>query len=80
MELWMWITGGLLIGFIFGMCLIYAILFKRKKPVGTLRVDRSDPTEAPYLFLELEYGGMEKIHKSKTVLFKVDLGSYLPRK
>lgn len=78
MELWMWIAGGFLTGFIFGFGL-KALLVKRKKPIGTLRLDRSDPNEAPYLFLELERGGMDRIYSDKTVIFKVDLNSYLPR-
>ena len=82
MELWMlcffWVTGGGLAGFIFGFGL-KALLVKRKKPIGTLRLDRSDPNEAPYLFLELERGGMDRIYSDKTVIFKVDLNSYLPR-
>ncbi|MBR3739255.1 MAG: beta-lactamase induction signal transducer protein [Clostridia bacterium] len=56
-----------------------AIILKKEKPIGTLRVDRSDPDEAPYLFLELEQNGMERIRQSKTVVLKVDLNGYLPR-
>jgi len=32
------------------------------------------------LFLELEHGGMEKIHKYRTVMFKVKIENYLPRR
>lgn len=39
---------GIAVGILLG-----AILFHRR-PVGDLRVDRSDPTENPSLFLELE--------------------------
>lgn len=63
----------------FGLGYLCSVLTRRKKPVGTLRVDRSDPDEAPYLFLELEQDGMTKIHQNKTVLFEVDLNSYLTR-
>ena len=41
----------LVIGIIIGI-LIGAILF-RHRPLGNLRVDRSDPTCGPLLFLEL---------------------------
>ena len=51
-----------------------------KKPIGTLCVDRSDPDTEPYLFLELEPGGMQQIQKNKTVTLKVNLDGYLPRK
>lgn len=77
MEIWFWGIGGLVLGLLLGFGL--SVVIKRKKPVGTLRVDRSDPEEAPYLFLELERDGMDKIHKAKTVVFKVDLSSYLAR-
>lgn len=48
---------------------------KRREPVGTLRVDSSDP-DGPYLFLELETEP-SFITKEKTVLLKVDTKSYL---
>lgn len=75
---WMWIAAiGLIAGALIGFAL--AIILKKEKPIGTLRVDRSDPDEAPYLFLELEQNGMERIRQSKTVVLKVDLNGYLPR-
>ena len=77
MEIWFWGIGGLVLGLLLGLGL--SAISRRKKPVGTLRVDRSDPEEAPYLFLELEQDGMDQIHKAKTVVFKVDLRSYLAR-
>lgn len=77
MDCMIWIIAGLAVGLIFG----YLVGKHYKKvPVGTLRVDRSDPTEAPYLFLEIEHGGVERIEREKEVLFRVDLNSYLPRK
>lgn len=47
MEVLFYILIGFAIGFI---CACITMLSLK---VGTLRVDRSDPTEAPYLFLEL---------------------------
>ena len=81
MELWMWLVVGWLGGTVIGYALSWLIVrwHDKKLCVGTLRVDRSDPDEAPYLFLELEQDGMTKIHQNKTVLFKVDLNSYLTR-
>lgn len=81
MELWMWMVVGWLGGTIIGFAISKLIMkhHDKKLYVGTLRVDRSDPDEAPYLFLELEQDGMTKIHQNKTVLFKVDLNSYMTR-
>lgn len=64
--------AGLLVGGIPAMLI-------RRRTVGTLRVDHSDPSEAPYLFLELKNGGMEVIRRRKRVAFNVDLNNYLPR-
>ena len=57
-----------LLGFMVGIVsfLVYLIV----RSVGTLRVDQSDPTEQPYLFLELDKS-VENIIKEKYVLFKV---------
>lgn len=81
MELWMWLVVGWLGGTVIGYALSWLIVRRHDKKlcVGTLRVDRSDSDEAPYLFLELEQDGMTKIHQNKTVLFKVDMNSYLTR-
>lgn len=48
----------------------------RPKPVGTLRVDRSDPDDAPQLFLELESMPSRLTHGS-IVTFKVNTKSYI---
>lgn len=50
---------------------------KFRKPIGTLRLDRSD--ETPYLFLEIEDSGMEQILKKKYVVLKVSLENYISR-
>ena len=78
MELWIWLIIGLLVGFVCGYGI--SVHLRAKTFAGTLREDRSDPTEAPYLFLELEPGGMEKIHQHKTVTFQVKIEDYLPRR
>ena len=48
----MWIllalVGGFLVGAVAARVFIYA------KAIGSLRVDHSDPSEPPYLFLEVE--------------------------
>lgn len=57
-----------LLGFMVGIVsfLVYLIV----KSVGTLRVDQSDPTEQPYLFLELDKP-VETVTNKKYVLFRV---------
>lgn len=65
----------LAIGIVVG-CILSRLI--PKKIVGTLRVDHSDPDSGPYLFLELNHGGMETIRKKKYVLFEVNLKSYIP--
>ncbi len=51
---------------------------RRRNCIGALRMDRSDPDEAPYLFLELDPDGMQKIHRYKTVTLRVRIENYLP--
>ena len=65
------------IGVLFGF--IFAVLLQKRKKIGTLRMDRSDPNEAPYLFLELDPDGMGKINRFKTVVLRVRLENYIPR-
>ena len=57
-----------LLGFMAGIVsfLVYLIV----RSVGTLRVDQSDPTEQPYLFLELDKS-VETVTNKKYVLFRV---------
>lgn len=66
---------GFAIGIIVGI-LIGAILFHRR-PVGSLRVDRSDPTSVPYLFLELGTD-VETVIRKKYVTFVVLVKDFLP--
>lgn len=51
---------------------------KRRNCIGVLRMDQSDPNEVPYLFLELEPDGMQKIHRYKTVTLRVRIENYIP--
>lgn len=64
-----------LIGIIIG-CIISKIVC-RDKPVGTLRVDISDPDDGPYLFLELSKG-VDVIRRKRNVVLKVNTTSYIP--
>lgn len=65
---------------IMGMVLGYVISTHKsnKKPIGTLRVDSSDP-DGPYLFLELATD-TDILAKEKYVLLKVDTRSYISQK
>lgn len=59
-----------IIGFIIGSILAKKIFIK--DPIGTLRIDNSDPDSPPYLFLEIEHSNARKIQEDKYVLFRVD--------
>ena len=78
MHSWIWFIVGLAAGVVLGY--IVSLYLRSESFVGTLREDHSDPTEAPYLFLELEPGGLDKIHRYKVVLFKVKISDYIARK
>lgn len=64
---------GILIG-----CAVTMAIF-RWFMVGTLVVDRSNPEEGTYLFLDLDIGP-DRIAKRSTVLMRVEERSYLSRK
>ena len=57
-----------LIGVLLGMA-IYAYAYKTI-PVGILRVDRSDPNDQPYMFLELKKP-VSEFSKKKYVTLEV---------
>ncbi len=61
---------GLLIGLIIG------IIIPRLKVSGYLRVDTSDPTDQPYLFLELSKPP-QTLKRKKYVMFKVNPKNYI---
>lgn len=63
----LFLVGGVIVG------IFLTILILRKKPIGTLRVDYSDPDSGPYLFLEIPQKNSHLITQKKTVTFKVDL-------
>lgn len=71
-------SGVLLIGILIGFW-ISGTRHKRNC-AGVLREDRSDPDEAPYLFLELSQEGFNMIQTHKYVTFKVLRENYIPRK
>lgn len=65
----------LLIGTSIGL-ILSRFIFK-EKPVGSLRVDQSDPDSGPYLFLELSHEGVDAIYKKKYVVLKVNIQDYI---
>lgn len=72
MEIVIALIIGVLIGF-FGRGLAI-----KRKAIGVLRLDRSDP-DGPNLFLEMTEGSMDKIQHSKYVMMEVNLKSYISR-
>lgn len=69
-------------GFILGS-IISIIFFKfssrTSKPLGDLRVDRSDPSDSPLLFLELDTDtSVNTIINNKVVTFRVKIENFLP--
>jgi len=58
--------------------LIGKVIFK-DQPIGDLRVDRSDPTCEPYLFLELN-SDVRDIMRRKNATFRVKVENFIPRK
>ncbi len=61
----------LVVGAIVGIFI--TMIFLRKEPIGTLRVDYSDPDSRPYLFLEIPQKNAHLIETKKAVTFKIDL-------
>ena len=66
-------SAGLLMGF------AVTGLVTRKKPIGTLRIDESDPNEEPYIFLELNRD-VSSVRTKKRVMLAVLDKNYLPAK
>ena len=72
----------LILVFLFGVFI--GLLIKqytfRDKPIGSLRVDHSDPDSGPYLFLELDPGGVNEICKKQRVSLRVEIKNYISHK
>lgn len=62
---------AIVIGFVIGRVL------PRERPLGDLRVDRSDPTCEPYLFLELDTD-VYTVMRKKHITFRVKVENLLP--
>lgn len=65
----------ILIGIMVGLLLARFIF--REKPIGSLRVDESDPDSGPYLFLEFDHSGADAIYKKRYVCLRVELKNYI---
>lgn len=63
-----------LLGIVIGGLSVFIWISLRS--VGTLRIDQSDPTEAPYLFLELDKP-VESVMNKKIVTFRVNKKNYI---
>lgn len=72
-----WFFLGLGIGWFLGLVFIYIIF--RWLTAGHLRVDRSDPYDGPYLFLEL-HKSVEDTTKNNYVLLRIKEEDFVPRK
>lgn len=82
MDLDAWLLIGIFISFSLGHvigCFIGSS-HKNEESIGTIKVDSSDPVEGPYLFIELEKDGLQKLYTKEYVMMKVDLDGYIPRK
>lgn len=65
---------GLVIGIVVGFIGVKVL---KKKPCGYLRVDHSDPSDPPLLFLELKTD-LDYVKKQKEVSFKVKIEDFVP--
>ena len=63
-----------LLGFVGGV--IFFLICLAARSIGTLRVDQSDPTEQPYLFLELNKP-VESVINKKYVVFRVNKKNFI---
>ena len=79
----MLILKFILVG-VFGFCLgaiiasFYTYITSRKLKVGTIRIDHSDKSEPPYMFLELQHkDSVNDICRSKEVTFDVKVEDYV---
>lgn len=68
----------MLIGLVLGITLnsICFYIYLRRQRAGKLRIDRSDPSENPYLFLEATMSVSDISHK-KYVIFQVSNENFI---
>lgn len=63
-----------LLGIVIGM--VGMLVYMAAMAVGTLRIDHSDPTEAPYLFLDLDKP-VESFSRRKHVLMRINKKNFI---
>ena len=73
MELLIIFITGILVG-----C-ICTVIISRKRSIGSVRIDSSDPDDNPYLFLELSQA-INILYRKKYITLKVDTRSFITRK
>lgn len=75
------IAAAIIVSFICGYLLGIDVRKSKyeKKSLGVIRVDRSDPDDGPYLFLELCTTPAE-ITENEYVIFKVNNENYISQK
>ena len=66
-----------LIGILVGVAIM--IFGFKKLIVGSLRIDRSDPDDQPYLFLEMKKE-LKRVSKKKYIVLKVNIQNYISQK
>lgn len=65
-----------LIGVVIGI--VGTLVYFARLSMGTLRIDNSDPTDVPYLFLEIDEGKtVDSIVNKKRVLFVVEKKNFI---
>lgn len=62
-----------------GIGVVFTTLMNRKKPIGVLRIDQSDPDDNPYLFLELSRDPHE-IYNMDFVTLEVKVKNFVSQK
>lgn len=72
------IVAAFLLGLAIGVVYV-RVTIRNERLIGTLRVDESDPTDGPYLFLELSKNP-EMVKQKKYVTLKVNVSNYLSQK
>lgn len=65
--------------FLLGVLCADIRLRKEKPPIGRLRVDKSDPNDDPFIFLEL-YDSPERLEHGKYVILEVSRENYISQK
>lgn len=68
----------MLVGLVLGIALnsICFYIYVRRQKAGKLRIDRSDPSENPYLFLEASMS-VGEISRKKYVIFQVSNENFI---